>query len=220
MAQFAACIRESKCTSFRIHQQIKKNSVQLKEVLTQQGESVRKASNDDATMRAQTNAKNARAASIRESQYCRKRLSRSAFRDSHIDRWMHVRCACESLRGPGSACRGLRVFQFGKKKIFMINGGVGHRGRGEAISLMRIDDRRFATSSVRFIDGLPRVRKKQGSDRRRSRAPFRGRASTSKRRSQLWDQPCRQSTSSPGRRTTGSPQASPLPAQPCPDWPR
>jgi hypothetical protein len=36
MASFAACTRESRCTTSRIHQHIRKNSVPLKEVLTTQ----------------------------------------------------------------------------------------------------------------------------------------------------------------------------------------
>jgi hypothetical protein len=59
-------------------------------VLTRQAERAREALSDDATPRVQVNAKNARAACILESQYCRKRLSRSAFRYSHIDRSMRA----------------------------------------------------------------------------------------------------------------------------------
>jgi hypothetical protein len=42
MALVAACTRESKCTTFRIHQRIQKNSFPLKEVLTQQCESAQR----------------------------------------------------------------------------------------------------------------------------------------------------------------------------------
>ncbi len=61
----AACIRESKCTSFRIHQQIEKNSVQLKEVLMQVVGNTSRASMDDTCRGKQ---KNKRVVCIDESQ--------------------------------------------------------------------------------------------------------------------------------------------------------
>jgi hypothetical protein len=85
MAQFAACIRESICTSFRIHQHLKKNRAPLKEALTQRGHRACCTSLDQRASRAKTEAKNPRANSIGENQDHRKRLCRSRFCNSHID---------------------------------------------------------------------------------------------------------------------------------------
>ena len=47
----AACTRESKCTTSRIHQHIEKNSVPLKEVLTRQCRRIRHAPRDNIAAR-------------------------------------------------------------------------------------------------------------------------------------------------------------------------
>src|SRR3982751_6205340 len=60
MALVAACTRESRCTTSRIHQHTQKNSVPLKEVLTQRCESARHALVGNITMRSQNDAKRAR----------------------------------------------------------------------------------------------------------------------------------------------------------------
>jgi hypothetical protein len=47
-----------------------------------------------------------------------------------VNRMLIDRCARDaktSAERADSASHGLRVFRFGKKKIFMINGDVGHR---------------------------------------------------------------------------------------------
>src|SRR5215475_9429413 len=51
MASFAACTRESRCTSSRIHQHIEKNSVPLKEVLTHRSANARSVIPDNNAMR-------------------------------------------------------------------------------------------------------------------------------------------------------------------------
>jgi hypothetical protein len=50
----AACTRESKCTTSRIHQHIEKNSVSLKEVLTSKCRSTQRAICNDDAMRCET----------------------------------------------------------------------------------------------------------------------------------------------------------------------
>jgi len=62
----AACIRESKCTSFRIHQRVEKNSVPLKEVLTCRRGAKSRASIEESAHRAQAEAENPRKACIGE----------------------------------------------------------------------------------------------------------------------------------------------------------
>ena len=59
MALVAACTRESRCTTSRIHQRMIKNSVPLKEVLTRQASSKRRAFADNTTKHAQVDAKRA-----------------------------------------------------------------------------------------------------------------------------------------------------------------
>ena len=49
----AACTRESKCTTSRIHQHIEKNSVSLKEVLTSKCRSMQRAFCNDDAMRGE-----------------------------------------------------------------------------------------------------------------------------------------------------------------------
>src|ERR1700759_4476307 len=57
MAQFAACIRESRCTSSRIPQHIEKNSVPLKEVLTGRCGGARSVVPDNSAMRRNHDAR-------------------------------------------------------------------------------------------------------------------------------------------------------------------
>ena len=57
MASFAACTRESRCTTSRIHQHIEKNSVPLKEVLTTQRQRARSAVIASTTTRSQAKQK-------------------------------------------------------------------------------------------------------------------------------------------------------------------
>jgi len=65
---------------------LKKNSVPLKEVLTQRGAKTSRASCDDAMMRARHDAGNARAVCNGIRQDCGKRLYCSIFFDSHSTR--------------------------------------------------------------------------------------------------------------------------------------
>jgi len=60
MASFAACIRESKCTTFRIHQHLEKNRGPLKEALTRRHERACVASIDARARLASMNAKKSR----------------------------------------------------------------------------------------------------------------------------------------------------------------
>jgi hypothetical protein len=105
--QFAACTRESRCTSSRIHQHIEKNSVPLKEVLTQRCGRARSATSDNNAMRRNRDARNARAAGIGICQDRRKALCCSRFlnlRTTHATRADDGR---ESLRGAKTRSRGL-----------------------------------------------------------------------------------------------------------------
>src|SRR6476660_936966 len=107
MAQFAACTRESRCTSSRIHQHIEKNSVPLKEVLTQRCERARSATSDNNAMRRNRDARNAAAADVGICQDRRTALYRSRFlnlRTTHATRTGDGR---ESLRGAKTQSRGL-----------------------------------------------------------------------------------------------------------------
>src|SRR3954464_6970440 len=69
IALVAACTRESKCTTSRIHQHIQKNSVQLKEVLTQCGESARSGAIGDTSTRSSSDAKSLAATDMDVCQY-------------------------------------------------------------------------------------------------------------------------------------------------------
>lgn len=57
MASFAACTRESRCTTSRIHQHVEKNSVPLKEVLTTQRQRARSAVIASTTTRSHAKQK-------------------------------------------------------------------------------------------------------------------------------------------------------------------
>jgi hypothetical protein len=69
MALVAACTRESKCTTFRIHQRIQKNSFPLKEVLTQQSENAQSDDVGDIATCSRVDAENAEAMRIAAAQY-------------------------------------------------------------------------------------------------------------------------------------------------------
>jgi hypothetical protein len=69
MTLVAACIRESKCTTFRIHQRTQKNSVPLKEVLTSRSEGVRSNDIGDTSTRSHTDAKSAAIVDVVTRQY-------------------------------------------------------------------------------------------------------------------------------------------------------
>jgi hypothetical protein len=60
MASLLLCIRESRCTSLEIQQRHQKKQRPLKEVLTHDGASTSRASNDGATMRMHQDVKNSR----------------------------------------------------------------------------------------------------------------------------------------------------------------
>ena len=93
MASFAACIRESKCTSIRIHQHVEKNRGPLKEALTRRRDSAPLPSIDARVRHAQ---KNSRSAGISASWNRRNRFCcRSFVNRMSIDRRAHdatMRC--------------------------------------------------------------------------------------------------------------------------------
>ena len=107
MAQFAACTRESRCTSSRIHQHIEKNSVPLKEVLTQRCDRARSAASDDNAMRRNRDARNAAAADVGVCQDRRKALCCSRFLNLRNVRAMQIADDRESLHGEKMRPRGL-----------------------------------------------------------------------------------------------------------------
>ena len=107
IALVAACTRESKCTTSRIHQHIQKNSVPLKEVLTQQCVSARRADIGDTTTCSHANAKSAATTDVGICQYRRKRLCPSAFFNSRYLRSMRNRRRRDSAIAPKSRDRGL-----------------------------------------------------------------------------------------------------------------
>jgi len=73
----------------------KKNSVPLKEELTQQRANLSRASCDDATMRTRHDARNARTIGIGIRRDCRKRLCCSTFFDSRSMHCWRDQSACE-----------------------------------------------------------------------------------------------------------------------------
>jgi hypothetical protein len=85
MTLVAACIRESRCTTSRIHQRTQKNSVPLKEVLTSRSESVRSDDIGDTSTRSHADAKSVATIDVVTSQYRRNRLCCSTFLNCAID---------------------------------------------------------------------------------------------------------------------------------------
>src|ERR1700761_7568814 len=98
MASFAACTRESRCTSSRIHQHIEKNSVPLKEVLTQRCERARNAVSDNNAMRRNRDARNADAADVDVCQDRRKALCRSRFLNLRVTHTIEIDQKSESAQ--------------------------------------------------------------------------------------------------------------------------
>src|ERR1700761_3589387 len=107
MASFAACTRESRCTSSRIHQHIEKNSVPLKEVLTQRCERARNAASDNNAMRRNHDVRNAAAADTGICQDHRKALCRSRFFNLRNERAIQIDEKRESPRSAKMLPRGL-----------------------------------------------------------------------------------------------------------------
>src|ERR1700759_2170808 len=100
MAQFAACTRESRYTSSRIHQHIEKNSVPLKEVLTRRCDRARSVASDNNAMRRNRDARNAGVAEIGICQDRRKALCCSHFLGR---RAVCARCGGGNRESPQSA---------------------------------------------------------------------------------------------------------------------
>jgi hypothetical protein len=118
MALTAACTRESKCTISRIHQRMKKNSVQLKEVLTQQRQRAQCTSTAKTTNLLQDDASSPRKFSACICQYRRKCLCHRHFCNSRATSYLACRCRSDSLAKAENARRGLRVAIFGNEKFF------------------------------------------------------------------------------------------------------
>ena len=79
MALVAACTRESRCTTSRIHQHIQKNSFPLKEVLTTECESARCTDVSDFTTRSRLDEKIAATTCVGVRKNCMNRFYCSAF---------------------------------------------------------------------------------------------------------------------------------------------
>jgi hypothetical protein len=127
MAWFAVCTRESRCTTSRIHQHVEKNSVPLKEVLTEQSARMQRALLARAQMRVHDDARSAASIDVDACQQCRKCLCRNDFFNSYFSsatRFRRCGCANESSK---NAPRGLRVGNFGNKKIFADKPPTSHR---------------------------------------------------------------------------------------------
>src|ERR1700761_628862 len=107
MAQFAACTRESRCTASRIHQHIEKNSVPLKEVLTQRCERARSVVFNSNALRRNRDAGNAAAADIGICQDRRKALCCSTFLNHRMMRATRIDDDRESSHGAKTRSRGL-----------------------------------------------------------------------------------------------------------------
>src|ERR1700753_679388 len=107
MALIAACTRESKCTISRIHQRIEKNSVQLKEVLTQQWQSAQHASTWKPTDLLHDDASRAQKSNARTYEHCKKCLCHRHFCNSQATRCLRHQCRSDSLDEAENAFRGL-----------------------------------------------------------------------------------------------------------------
>src|SRR5439155_9389644 len=97
--------------------EIKKNSVPLKEGLTQQRANTSRASCDDAMMRTRHDARNACAVCIGICWDCRKRLYRSIFFDSRSTHCSRDESACESHNVVNSAVADSESRIFARKKF-------------------------------------------------------------------------------------------------------
>src|ERR1700750_2969302 len=107
MASFAACTRESRCTSSRIHQHIEKNSVPLKEVLMPRCERAHSAASNNNAMRRNRDERNAAAIGIGICQDRRKALRCSCFLNLRKVRASNVDEERESPRRAKTLSRGL-----------------------------------------------------------------------------------------------------------------
>ena len=115
----AACTRESICTTSRIHQQTEKNSVPLKEVLTQRWQCAQRASPIKSALRSRDDARNAATADIGICQRCRKRPYCRHFLNSHSSNRRAIVIALSRKPRRKAPRRGRRVVIFGNEKIFV-----------------------------------------------------------------------------------------------------
>src|SRR5262245_28590203 len=106
----------------------KKNSVPLKEELTQQSANSSRASCDDPMMRTRHDARNACAVCIGICRDCRKRLYRSIFFDSHSTHCSRDESECEQRNVVNGAVADSesRIFA---RKIFFVRTGMFARSR-------------------------------------------------------------------------------------------
>jgi hypothetical protein len=91
-------------------------------VLTQQNASARSVDRNDNAMSRNHDARNIRTADVDECQDCRKSLRFSTVLESLAISARRERSARESLMPADVRCRGLRVSNFCKKNIFIVNG--------------------------------------------------------------------------------------------------
>ena len=131
MAQFAACTRESRCTSSRIHQHIEKNSVPLKEVLTGKRHRAQRSSTRDRATDAQDDARTMRIFAVRIFRECKKCLCCRTFFDRNSMRANSSHAFRKQQRARKTWARGLRVAIFGNEKIFVLNAAGASAGRVE-----------------------------------------------------------------------------------------
>ena len=107
MAWSLRASRESICTTSRIHQHIRKNSVPLKEVLTSRDRRMQRAFDGNATARVRGDANNARKHCIGVCQDCRKCLCPNSFVASLFERMLCGRPRCDSSPAMKGPLRGL-----------------------------------------------------------------------------------------------------------------
>src|ERR1700753_724745 len=107
MALIAACTRESKCTISRIHQHTEKNSVQLKEVLTQQWQSAQHASTSKPTNLLHDDASRAQKSNDLIYERCKKCLRHRHFCNSRATCCSRHRRRSDSRAEVENAFRGL-----------------------------------------------------------------------------------------------------------------
>ena len=147
MASFAACTRESRCTTSRIHQHIEKNSVPLKEVLTGRCASAQRASLARAPRRTHREAGSAASIGIGICRQCRKCLRHSGFFNSNFSSATRCRRCGDANYSSKGAPRGLRVGRFGNEKIFEEKPPTSHRRSPKTEFL----DESLATDSQRRL---------------------------------------------------------------------
>ena len=127
MASFAACTRESRCTTSRIHQHVEKNSVPLKEVLTTQRQRARSAVIASTTTRSHAKQKVQQRSTSAFVNIAGNACGAAIF-SIHV---FNAQRACDVIT-PHPRCRKARCANpefgsFGNKKIFVDCAQTSHR---------------------------------------------------------------------------------------------